>query len=319
MGAASKQGSVDGLGDVETNVTSDDGIGVSLSRDLPEIAGIQMRASTRSHGEGVQGRLEASRELAKNLGVRYSVENGAEGDYALGNLKHDVAFGGSHKDGSLDISLRSQAGEQLYNVTYGHDLGALFKGGAGLVVGADNDGFYSHFEQSRSLGHGLSANYDFRGRTDSTGGDRNFAQAVRLAGELGSVKLSHGSAKPAQADLELGIQQGAARLDGKLGYALGAAAPTFNLTVSSDLAEALNKLDAQGELQLGIDDASVDGLYARVAARRQLGKHLALQYSSQGRAKAMEHSVKVSNDLGFAELVSAGNEPRLRLGYQFDA
>jgi len=72
-------------------------------------------------------------------------------------------------------------------------------------------------------------------------------------------------------------------------------------------------------LQLGIDDASVDGLYARVAARRELGKGVALQYSSQGRANAMEHALKVSNDLGFAELVSAGSEPRLRLGYQFDA
>merc|ERR1712216_1016225 len=125
--------------------------------------------------------------------------------------------------------------------------------------------------------------------------------------------------KAPQADLELGIQQGDARLDGKLGYALGADAPTFNLTVSSDLSKALNALDAQGELQLGIDAASVDGLYARVAARRQLGENIALSYSSQGRANSLAHSLKVSNDLGFAELVHAGDEPRLRLGYQFDA
>jgi hypothetical protein len=317
--AASKQGSVDGLGDVEMNVTSHDGVGVAIGRDLPEIAGVQMRASTRSHGEGVLGRLEAQRDLGKNLNVRYSVENGAEGDYAVENLKHDVALDGSHGDGSLDVSLRSIAGEQLYNVTYGHDLGAVLQGDAGLVVGADNDGVYGHFAKSHSLGQGLSADYDIRGRTDNSGVEKSFAQAVRLANKLGSLKVSQGSAKPVQADLEVGVQQGAARLDGKVGYTLGSDAPTFNLTVSSDLADALNALDAEGELQLGIDDASADGLYARVAARRQLGKNLALAYSSQGRAKAMQHSLKVSNDLGFAELVSAGDEPRLRLGYQFDA
>jgi len=316
--AASKQGSVDGLGDVEMNVSSDDGFGVSLRRDLPEVAGVQMQSSFRSQGEGVLGRFEARRELGQNANVHYSVEN-AEGDYALNNLQHNIVLDGSHKDGSVDVSLRSAAGEQLYNATVRQDLGALLMGDADLVVGADNDGFYGQFAKSHSLGNGLSADYDFRGRTDVKGGDLNFAQAVRLANDLGSLRLSQGSAKAVQADLEVGVQQGVARLDGKLGYALGAEAPTFNLTVSSDLAQALDALDAQGELQVGIDDTSVDGIYARVAARRELGKGLALQYASQGRANAMEHSLKVSNDLGFAELVHAGNEPRVRLGYQFDA
>merc|ERR1712216_1006278 len=251
--------------------------------------------------------------------VHYSVENGAEGDYDLANLKHDVALGGSHKHGSLDASLHSQGGEQLYNVTYGYDLSALLMGGAGIVVGADNSGFYGQVHKGHSLGNGLWADYDASGRSDVSGDDLQFNQAVRLSNELGSLKLSHGNAKAPQADLELGIQQGDARLDGKLGYAMGADAPTFNLTVSSDLSKALDALDAQGELQLGIDAASVDGLYARVAARRQLGENIALSYSSQGRANSLAHSLKVSNDLGFAELVSAGDEPRLRLGYQFDA
>jgi len=316
--AASKQGSVDGLGDVEMNVSSDSGVGVSLSRDLPELVGVQLHASTRSHGEGLLSRLEAQRELG-NFNVHYSVENGAEGDYDVANLKHDVALGGSHQDGSLDASLHSQAGEQLYNVTYGHDLSALLRGGAGVVVGADNNGLYGQVHKGHSLGSGFSMDYDAHGRSATSGDDRSFHQALRLSNELGSLRLSHGNSKALQADLELGIQQGAARLDGKLGYAVGADAPTFNLTVSSDLSQALDKLDAQGELQVGIDDASADGLYARVAARRQLGNNLALAYSSQGRANAMQHSLKVSNDLGFAELVHAGDEPRVRLGYQFDA
>jgi len=315
---ASKQSNVDGLGDVEMNVSSDAGVGVSLSRDLPELAGVQLHAKTLSHGEGLLGRLEAQRELG-DFNVHYSVENGAEGDYALANLKHDVAFGGSHELGSLDASLHSQAGEQLYNVTYGNDLGAILRGDAGIVVGADNQGLYGKAHKGHALGNGLYLDYDVHGRSTIQGDDHHFNQAVRLSNDLGSLRLSHGNAKAPQADLELGIKQGDARLDGKLGYALGANAPTFNLTVSSDLAKALKQLDAQGELQIGIDDASVDGLYARVAARRQLGKNLALAYSSQGRANSLAHSVKVSNDLGFAELVHAGDEPRLRLGYQFDA
>jgi len=300
------------------NVSSDAGVGVSLSRDLPELAGVQLHAKTLSHGEGLLGRLEAQRELG-DFNVHYSVENGAEGDYALANLKHDVAFGGSHELGSLDASLHSQAGEQLYNVTYGNDLGAILRGDAGIVVGADNQGLYGKAHKGHALGNGLYLDYDVHGRSTIQGDDHHFNQAVRLSNDLGSLRLSHGNAKAPQADLELGIKQGDARLDGKLGYALGANAPTFNLTVSSDLAKALKQLDAQGELQIGIDDASVDGLYARVAARRQLGKNLALAYSSQGRANSLAHSVKVSNDLGFAELVHAGDEPRLRLGYQFDA
>jgi len=317
--AASRQSSVDGLGDVEVNVSSGDGVGVSLARDLPELAGLQMRALTSSHGEGVFGRLEARRALTKNLDMKYAVENGKEGDYSLSNLKHDMELAGSHQDGSLAVSVHRQAGEQLYNATYAHDLGSLLKGGAGVVVGVDNDGVYGHFAKSHELGSGFSASYDLRGRSDTSGSDRNFAQAVRLANELGSLKVTQGSGKPVEAQMEMGVAQGPSRVDGKLGYVLGAAAPTFNLTVSSDLADALNKLDAEGELQVGIDDASADGLYARLAARRQLGKGFALQYSSQGRANAQEHSLKISNDLGFAELVSAGSEPRLRLGYQIDA
>jgi len=317
--AASRQSNIDGLGDVEVNVSSGDGIGVSLARDLPELAGLQMRTLTSSHGEGLLGRLEARRALSKDLDMSYSVENGEEGDYSLSNLKHDIALAGSHKDGSLAVSVHAQGGEQLYNATYAHDLGSLLKGDAGAVVGVDNAGVYGRFAKSHDLGSGLSASYDIQGRSDTSGSDLNFAQAVRLSHELGSLRVVQGSGKPVEAQMEVGVVQGPARLDGKLGYALGADAPSFNLTVSSDLADALNALDAEGELQLGIDDASADGLYARVAARRQLGNGLALQYSSQGRAKALEHSLKVSNDLGFAELVHAGSEPRLRLGYQIDA
>merc|ERR550537_374986 len=198
-------------------------MGVSLARDL-ELAGLQMRALTSSHGEGVLGRLEARRALAKNLDMSYTVENGEEGDYSLSNLKHDMELAGSHQDGSLAVSVHRQAGEQLYNATYAHDLGSLLKGGAGIVVGVDNAGVYGHFAKSHDLGSGLSASYDIQGRSGMSGSDVNVAQAVRLSHELGSLKVMQGSGKPVEAQVEMGVAQGPARVDGKLGYVLGAAA-----------------------------------------------------------------------------------------------
>jgi len=102
-------------------------------------------------------------------------------------------------------------------------------------------------------------------------------------------------------------------------YSFEEETPEFNLTVSHDLSKALHHLGAEGEVLAGIDDASIDGVYGKIAAKRNLGNGLSLQYSSQGRGSSADHTLKLSNALGQVELVKAQDvAPRLRVGYQVE-
>jgi len=317
---ASKEGYVEGVGDAQVNISSAGDYAVELVPELPisEIAGVTLDAVTRSHGDGIYGKLEASRKLSKHAHASYSVEN-EEGDYDLGNLKHAAEVAATMKDGSLVVKV-AKAGEvaPTYNATYSHDLGTLLQGDSAAVVGIDNGGVYGHFAKGHAVGGGVSAVYEVGGRAD--GDDRSFSHSATVNHDLGSLKLTHGSDKPVAAALAVATSQGPASLSGKLGYELNADAPTFNLTVSTDLAEALDKLEATGEIVVGLDDTSADGLYGKLTASRSVGDGLTVDLSSGGRMKSLAHSVKLSNKLGYAELVQAGDEgPRLKLGYQFDA
>jgi len=93
--------------------------------------------------------------------------------------------------------------------------------------------------------------------------------------------------------------------------------PSFNVSLSRDMADLLG---SGASVQVGADGTTLDDLYGSVAASRALGKVGSLEYSSAGRLKDMENSVKVANDLGFARVVKRGDlAPRLQLGYQFEA
>jgi len=169
------------------------------------------------------------------------------------------------------------------------------------------------------VGHGLTAGYKMSGRVASQGADPSLAQAASLSHELGTLTLSQASGGSLSALLESDVTRGALRAQGRLMQTLGGevAVPSYNLTLTRDLADILG---AGAEAQIGVDDASMEGLYGRLAARRDLGKRTSVEYASAGRVKSLEHSVKVANDLGFARLVkSPESAPRLQLGYQFNA
>lgn len=160
----------------------------------------------------------------------------------------------------------------------------------------------------------------------STGSDlarenASLAQSLKLSHDLGSLTLSHGTGQQVHADLASDITTGGIGIQSNLGLDLnGDPGTTFNVTLSRDLADALGKLSAAGAVQIGIDDTSAEGIYGSLAAQRSVGKGLLLDYSSTGRLKDMEHSLKLSNDLGYAQVVKAGDAaPRLRLGYEFEA
>lgn len=313
---ASKQGSVAGLGDVRIDVNSDRDYAVAVAPSLPKIAGIELKGLAQTHGDGIRGRLEAQRKLHKNVDLQYSVEN-EEGDYDPANLVHAAQLVGRHPHGALTVAAGGRGDDQSFNATYSH---ALANAGDGFVVGADNDGIYGTLAKSTKLGKGFTAGYQFAGRSDVAGSDPSFAHMAKLSHKLGSLKLSQNQDEPLEALLESDIVRGSNRVQGKLGYSLIEEEPYFNVTASKDFTDALAKLGVQGSAVVGIDEASEDGLYGQVTASRDLGKGLGLHYASSGRIKDMKHSMKLSNKLGYAQVVKAGDhEPRLQVGYEFNA
>jgi len=313
---ASKRSAVDGLGNVEVDLNSEQDFGVSVEPSLPDIAGTKLKVLTHSRGDEIYGRLEAQRALSKNMDLTYSVEN-VEGDYDPANLAHSAQLVGRLGDGTLVLKAANGGQAPSYNATYAHKLA----GDSGLVLGIDNDGLYGTFAKDQEITKGLVAGYQFAGRADRGDmADPAFAHSAKLSHDLGTLKLSHASGEPVEAELVSQIGRGADSVQGRLGYTAGSQDPTFDLKFSKDLAGALKRLEGEGVVQVGIDSASADGLYGKLAAGRKLRGGYNLQYASEGRLNDMEHSLTLANDLGYGQVVKKGDaDPRLRLGYQFDA
>lgn len=312
----SKHANVEGLGAVDVNVSSGSNFGIAVTPSLPDLKGTQLSASALSHGGDVQARLEAQRQLLDGVDLTYSVEN-EEGNYDLESLSHALRLAARLDAGDAVLSLARDSKDQRYNATVSRDLSALLKGDGNVVLGADNDGIYGAFEASHAMGNGLSAGYKMSGRV-AQGADPSIAQAASLSHELGKLTLSQAAEGTLSALLESDVTRGALRAEGRLQQTFGGeeAVPSYNLTLTHDLTDILG---SAAEAQFGVDDASLEGLYGRLSARRDL-LGASVEYSSAGRVNSLEHSVKVANDLGFARLVkSPENAPRLQLGYQFDA
>jgi len=313
---ASKRSSVDGLGAVTVDLNSEQDFGVSVEPKLPDIAGTKLKLFTHSRGEDIYGRLEAQRALSKNMDLTYTVEN-EEGDYDPANLAHAAQLVGRYGDHNMVVKVANEGESPSYNATYAHALG----GDNGVVLGIDNEGVYGTFTKDQKVSKGLGVGYKFAGRThDGDWSDPTFAQSAKLKHDLGTLTLAQASGEPVKALLESEIGHGANSVKGKLGYTMGSDEPTFNLTFSNDLAAVLKKLEGEGVVQVGIDQASPDGLYGKLAARRKLRGGYNVNYASEGRLNDMEHSLTLSNGLGYGTVVKKGDsDPRLRLGYQFNA
>jgi hypothetical protein len=217
---------------------------------------------------------------------------------------------GSNSEAEVKVSgnkLNLQS--SIYNATYR-------RGDA--VVGIDSDGAYGSLVGSRGVGGGFTAGYKASGRTTVNGADRSGDVAASLSHDLGKLTLLQSNGKSPQARLESDVTMGAMRAQARVDQTLGTETmPSFNVSLSRDMADLLG---SGASVQLGADDTTLDGLYGSVAASRGLGKAGSLEYSSAGRLKDLEHSVKLANDLGFARVVKRGDRaPRLQLGYQFEA
>jgi hypothetical protein len=312
---ASKQHTVEGFGDVDVLMTSGKDFLVKVTPYLPEVAGVQFAGHARSDGDGLQGRLQALKQLEGDVDLEYTVENAA-GDYGLANLAHlarvDLPLAGNKA--SLEVGYDGDA--PTYNATYElEELPVLLDSKA--VLGVDNDGIYGSLDASHGLIEGVDAGYKLRGRVDplSNTSDPELAQSLRVSHSLGHVELAQGTDKPIEATAH--IAHGPGKVDAHASYDLDSSASTYNVTITGDLAPyAAGQLDS-AEVQVGLDS---DGPYAMAAASRDLGfDDLVAKYSTSGRLDALEHALEVSNNWGHAKLMKSGSEtPRLQLGYELE-
>lgn len=319
----SKTGRVGGLGDVQVNVSSEPdfgNFGVSVEPSMLHLIGTQLKASAHSHEGDIQARMEAQRQLAKNVALTYAVEN-EEGNYDLDQLSHSArlkAQFGDESDSGIDVRLSGNKDDQLYNATLTHNFGKRLRGNADTMLGVDNDGVYGALDASRAVSKSLTAGYKGSGRWafGSEGDSANLRNDVSLSHALGNLTLSQSTDGPMSALVESDVRRGPMHARARVLQSLSEkAAPEFNVSLNSDLGRVLPGVD----LLIGLDDPSEEGVYGQLTARRNLGKHANVEYSSSGRINNMEHWLKVANDIGFAKFLKRPDSaPRVQLGYQFE-
>mmetsp|Transcript_2638 Transcript_2638/g.4516 ORF Transcript_2638/g.4516 Transcript_2638/m.4516 type:complete len:445 (+) Transcript_2638:59-1393(+) len=318
---ARKKAAVEGLGDVQVNVSSASGFGVSVARDLPTVAGVQLKGFVSAKNEAILGRLQAERTWGESGSLQYAMEN-PEGDYAPANLTYMAKLSDVIQDGALSAMLKRAGSTNSYNISYAHGLNALLKGDAGVTVGYDNAGAYGRLTKSHSLGKGVTADYTASGRSDLEFKAPSYLQTLRLSNDLGSLALSKSNegvaeAKAALSELDLaGIV-----LKASMNTTLEKDAEIkYNVTASKDLSAVLEKLGSTGSVVIGSDAASQDGLYAALQASRELGKGFTGGVSVAARGQKVTPALTISNRLGYAQLrKDPESAARLRVGYEFSA
>lgn len=294
-----------------------------------------MQAHTKSSADGIAATLEASKSV-KGLDVDYKVENGA-GDYDLANLKHlltaaaEVAGGKASAEytyengeqdysvnyatdvagGSVGMEFSDGASGQSYNVTFDRGLAAL-DADSDITLGVDADGVYSASSTSKVMGD-ITATFDTSARATTKGEDLSHSEALKLAHKLGSVTFSSADGGDVDISGDFAVDQAGNTLAAKVGYTVGGSDPTYNVTFSRDLSDVLK---SAGAIELGVD---ADGPYGSVSASKDIGSGFGVDYTSSGRVDDLTHKLKLSSELGFAELVKAqDSDPRLHLGYEFE-
>eukprot|EP00931_Biecheleriopsis_adriatica_P047426 TRINITY_DN2733_c0_g1_i5.p1 TRINITY_DN2733_c0_g1~~TRINITY_DN2733_c0_g1_i5.p1 ORF type:complete len:385 (+),score=90.08 TRINITY_DN2733_c0_g1_i5:72-1157(+) len=213
----------------------------------------------------------------------------------------------SDKDYNLTIA-REQLGEVL-----GAELGARMR--------ATNDGVTGRLEARRQL----PANAALRYSVENPVGVYDLEKSTHV-GEIfvpvadGEAKLKmvyEDSAPKYQGSYTREVQGGQADVrvshqDGAVGY---------DVSYKRDLSDVL---PVTSSMHVGANDEAV---YGKVTARRSVGQDLDAEYEASGRVELGEernaelaHALKVSNKLGYAQLLHGTSEsPRLRVGYEFNA
>jgi len=316
---ARKQAEVEGLGDVEVNVSSATGFGVSVARALPTMAGLELKGYARANNDALLGRLEAARSWGDSGTLQYTMEN-PQGDYELENLIYTAKLTDTVQEGTLKAMLKRAASTNSYNVSYEHGLNKLLNGDASMLVGLDNAGIYGKLQKSHPLPNDMQMDYAATGRSDTDFNNPTYTQTLRLSNDKMSVTLSQDDddapvAKAATSNVDVAGMSLSASLNTTLQKG---AELKYNVTASRDISKALNKFADSGEIVIGADDTSADGVYGLVQASRELGNGFTGKVSVASRGKKVTPTMTVSNRLGYAQLRKDADSPaRVRVGYQF--
>eukprot|EP00929_Paragymnodinium_shiwhaense_P116181 TRINITY_DN854_c0_g2_i1.p1 TRINITY_DN854_c0_g2~~TRINITY_DN854_c0_g2_i1.p1 ORF type:complete len:462 (-),score=120.69 TRINITY_DN854_c0_g2_i1:344-1729(-) len=339
--AASKKGYVKSLGDIELDINSDGNIEVGLTPTQWALQNVSLQGQTHSSPAGIAGSL-AARTNGKLYDVNYRVENDA-GEYDPTNLKHvltgeakvaggkasaaytygdaghnyNATFARAVAGGSALLQYADGANNRSYNLTFTRGLKDKLNSTHDVTLGVDEDGAYAAFTSSRAVAD-LTATVDVstRGKLVGNKTDISHAEVLKLAHKFGVLSISSEDAGDVDLDGDFVFEQDGNKLAAKVGYTVGTSLvndTSYNVTLSSDLAKFLK---TAADLEVGLDN---DGVYGRAAASKKLGLGFDLELASAGRKKDLEHSLKLSHELGYAELVKKqDDEARLRLGYDFE-
>eukprot|EP00929_Paragymnodinium_shiwhaense_P095934 TRINITY_DN5726_c0_g1_i1.p2 TRINITY_DN5726_c0_g1~~TRINITY_DN5726_c0_g1_i1.p2 ORF type:complete len:455 (-),score=144.72 TRINITY_DN5726_c0_g1_i1:297-1661(-) len=332
---ATKTGNVPGLGDVEVDVNSDNELEVDVIPSEWNVGGVELQVKSTSNADGIAARLEAEKSL-NELDLKYAVEN-TPGVYGLKNLNHVVTAATEVAGGKAAAAYSYDSFGHNYNLTYARDVAggaaslewldgsegrgynasfatsaSALEGSQDITVGVDDDGAYGGLTASKGLGD-VTATMDLTGRVALESKDLSHAEALKLAHELGSVTISSKNGGDIDLSGDFAMEQAENKLTATVGYTVGGAEPTYNVTFARDLSEVV-KGDAG--LEVGIDKS---GPYGALSASKDIGSGFGLELSSRGYVKDLEHRLKLSHDVGYAELVKAQDRDlKLRLGYDLE-
>jgi len=188
-------------------------------------------------------------------------------------------------------------------------------------VRATNAGVTGRLSARRELGAGAELSYS----VENAVGVYDLGQSQHV-GRL-SAPVAGGAAA-------LEVEGGAGAQVYRASYARAVGGGEANLRVSQD-AGALgynvsytrslaDLVPVAADAQVGVDE---DGAYGKLSASRDLGNGLEAYYEAlarlglgEDRKEQLQHALKVSNKLGYAQLAHGkGEAPRLRVGYEFNA
>jgi hypothetical protein len=238
----------------------------------------------------------------------------------LDSLSWDAAQEGG-VEGVGDVRLEFNS-DKAYNLTVSRDELAEIAGARlDAKVRATNAGVTGRLGARRELPGGAELSYS----VENPVGVYDVAQATHrghlsasVAGGAAALDVEHGDAGDVyKASYKTSVGGGEAGL--RVSQSAGALG--YNVTYARSLSDLV---PVAAEAQVGVDE---DGAYGRLSASRDLGNGLEAYYEAlarlgqgEGSQERLQHALKVSNKLGYAQLLHGkGEDLRLRMGYEFNA
>jgi hypothetical protein len=207
-------GSAERIGDVSLYFNSSKDYKLSIANeDLGHVAGASFSGKLTAEPAGMVGRIEARRNLPRNVDVKFTHENRL-GNYDLSNAvetaefttdvaggqaavklayankatEYEAAYSRAIRDGQAVLKIARKDGDVGYNASYSQNVNGL----ADLLVGLDENGVYSTLSASKHVAEGLDAHYEARARASlGSEGRPSVSHALRLSNKLGYAQLQH--------------------------------------------------------------------------------------------------------------------------------